>query len=46
MGIQRINQYKSSFDSTVKKIVDNSGESVKVWYAQKSLILLEFTSTL
>lgn len=35
MDIQRINQYKSSFDSIAMEITDDSGESVEVWYARE-----------
>ena len=35
MDIQRINQYKSSFDSIAKEITDDNGESVEVWYARE-----------
>lgn len=35
MDIQRINQYKNSFDSIAKEIVDDNGESVEVWYARE-----------
>ena len=40
MDIQRINQYKSSFDSIAKEITDDSGESVEVWYARELQTLL------
>lgn len=42
MDIQRINQYKSSFDSIAKKITDDSGESVEVWYARELQALLGY----
>lgn len=42
MDIQRINQYKSSFDSIAKEVTDDSGESVEVWYARELQILLGY----
>ena len=42
MDIQRINQYKSSFDSIAKEITDDSGESVEVWYARELQTLLGY----
>lgn len=42
MDIQRINQYKSSFDSIAKEIADDNGESVEVWYARELQALLGY----
>lgn len=42
MDIQRINQYKSSFDSIAKEITDDSRESVEVWYARELQPLLGY----
>lgn len=42
MDIQRINQYKSIFDSIVQEISDDSGESVEVWYARELQSLLGY----
>lgn len=42
MDIQRINQYKNSFDSIAKEIVDDNGESVEVWYARELQALLGY----
>lgn len=42
MDIQRINQYKSSFDSIAKEITDDSSESVEVWYARELQALLGY----
>lgn len=42
MDIQRINQYKRSFDSIAKEITDDSGESVEVWYARELQTLLGY----
>lgn len=42
MDIQRINQYKSSFDSIAKEVTDDSGESVEVWYARELQTLLGY----
>lgn len=42
MDIQRINQYKSSFDSIAKEITDDNGESVEVWYARELQSLLGY----
>lgn len=35
MDIQKINQYKISFDLIVKEIKDESGNSIEVWYARE-----------
>ena len=42
MDIQRINQYKSSFDFIAKEITDDSSESVEVWYARELQALLGY----
>lgn len=42
MDIQRINQYKSSFDSIAKEITDEHGESIEVWYARELQALLGY----
>ena len=42
MDIQRISQYKSSFDSIVKEITDDNRESVEVWYARELQALLGY----
>ena len=42
MDIQRINQYKSSFDSIAKEISDDNGEPVEVWYARELQSLLGY----
>lgn len=42
MDIQRINQYKSSFDSIAKEVIDSNGESVEVWYARELQTLLGY----
>lgn len=42
MDIQRINQYKSSFDSIAKEITDENGESIEVWYARELQALLGY----
>ncbi len=42
MDIQRINQYKSSFDSIAKEITDDNGEPVEVWYARELQSLLGY----
>ncbi len=42
MDIQRINQYKSSFDFIAKEIIDDNGESVEVWYARELQVLLGY----
>lgn len=42
MDIQRINQYKSSFDSIAKAITDEHGESIEVWYARELQALLGY----
>lgn len=42
MDIQRINQYKSSFDSIAKEITDENGESIEVWYARELQVLLGY----
>ena len=35
MDIQKIHQYKSSFDSIVKEVKDDDGNSLEVWYARE-----------
>ena len=35
MDIQKIHQYKSSFDSIVKEVKDDEGNSIEVWYARE-----------
>lgn len=35
MDIQKIHQYKSSFDSIVKEVKDDDGNSIEVWYARE-----------
>ncbi|MGL5561576.1 MAG: DNA damage-inducible protein D, partial [Tannerellaceae bacterium] len=35
MDIQKINQYKSVFDSVVQTINDESGNGVEIWYARE-----------
>ena len=35
MDIQKILQYKSSFDSIVKEVKDDDGNSIEVWYARE-----------
>lgn len=42
MDIQRINQYKSSFDFIAKEITDENGESIEVWYARELQALLGY----
>lgn len=42
MDIQRISQYKSSFDSIAKEITDDNRESVEVWYARELQALLGY----
>ena len=42
MDIQRINQYKSSFDLIAKEITDENGESIEVWYARELQALLGY----
>lgn len=43
MDIQRINQYKSTFDSIVKTISDDNDNNIEVWYARDLQILLGYT---
>ena len=42
MDIQRISQYKSSFDCIAKEITDDNRESVEVWYARELQALLGY----
>ena len=35
MDIQKIHQYKSSFDLIVKKVKDDDGNSIEVWFARE-----------
>ncbi len=35
MDIQKINQYKSAFDSIAREIKDDDGHTVEVWYARE-----------
>lgn len=35
MDIQKINQYKSVFDSIVKELSDDNNEAMEVWYARE-----------
>lgn len=42
MDIQRINQYKNSFDSIAKEIIDDHKESIEVWYARELQSLLGY----
>ena len=35
MDIQKIQQYKSSFDSIANEIKDDGGDSIEVWYARE-----------
>ena len=42
MDIQRINQYKSGFDSIVKELNDDNGDSIEVWYARELQSLLGY----
>lgn len=35
MDIQKINQYKSSFDLIAKGIKNDDGDSIEVWYARE-----------
>jgi DNA-damage-inducible protein D len=42
MDIQRINQYKNTFDSIVKAISDDNGNQVEVWYGRELQGLLGY----
>ena len=42
MDIQKIHQYKASFDLIVKEIKDDSGSSIEVWYARELQQLLGY----
>ena len=42
MDIQRINQYKTSFDSIAQSITDDNGEPMEVWYARELQPLLGY----
>lgn len=35
MDIQRINQYKTRFDSIAQEIIDEDGGNIEVWYARE-----------
>ena len=42
MDIQKINQYKNSFDSIAKSIPDDNGEPMEVWYARELQAVLGY----
>lgn len=42
MDIQKINQYKSVFDSIVHKILDDHNEEMEVWYARELQTVLGY----
>lgn len=42
MDIQKINQYKSVFDSIVHKILDDHNEEMEVWYARELQAVLGY----
>lgn len=42
MDIQKINQYKNSFDSIAKSISDDNGEPMEVWYARELQAVLGY----
>ena len=42
MDIQKIHQYKASFDLIVKEIKDDSGSTIEVWYARELQQLLGY----
>ena len=42
MDIQKINQYKNSFDSIAKNIADDNGEPMEVWYARELQTVLGY----
>lgn len=42
MDIQKINQYKSVFDSIVHKILDDYNEEMEVWYARELQTVLGY----
>lgn len=42
MDIQKINQYKSVFDSIVRKILDDNNEEMEVWYARELQTVLGY----
>lgn len=42
MDIEKIKQYKSSFDNIVKYITDDNGKQIEVWYARELQIVLGY----
>lgn len=42
MDIQRINQYKITFDSIEHEIIDDNGKPIEVWYARELQALLGY----
>src|SRR5574344_2138841 len=44
MDIQRINHYKSTFDSVAKTITDGHEESIEVWYARELQTVLGYST--
>lgn len=42
MDIQKINQYKTTFDNIVNKIVGDDGVVVEVWYVRDLQIVLGY----
>lgn len=35
MDIQKIEQYKTSFDAIVKAVADDEGNAIEIWYARE-----------
>ncbi len=42
MDIQRINQYKNTFDSIEHELIDDNGKPIEVWYARELQSLLGY----
>ena len=42
MDIQKIEQYKSTFDQIVKEIKDDEGNRIEVWYARELQTVLGY----
>jgi len=42
MDIQRINQYKNTFDSIVYELNDENDNPIEVWYARELQLLLGY----
>ena len=42
MDIQKIQQYKSTFDQIAKAVKDDDGNNIEVWYARELQVVLGY----